>query len=367
MLQDTKIMKKILLTTIFSVLSANCFAQFTQTTTATKIEPTKIDSISVEVTPKLNMAVYNNAYDQYLRKLNFKKRNKIIIKNTGLTLTQTSFDNWAAGGTNSFSMRAAAYIEHNSTYKGFDIKSVFDGAYGTVLSEGILQKNEDWFNISVTPSYSLSKHWKLTASLILKSQFSNSYSGTGDDKTLISGFFSPGQLFVTAGVTYSSKKPDKFSIFLAPISGNLLMVINDELAEQQKFGMDEVGRKYKPSFGSFIRVLYNANIHKDMITYNTKLESFWDYTMSPTLWWENKLNFKFTNLFSANLYIQMKYDESVQTPRSMEGKNSFWQKWQINESLGLGLIYNFKSKAPVEEDVSKYVKASDTRKRRNRS
>lgn len=359
-------MKKFSLLAFFLLTANFALAQYTQSTSVNKIGTKKIDSIAVDVTPRLNMAVYNSAYDNYLRKLEFKRKNKITIKNTGLTMTQTSFSNWAAGGNNSFSTRAAAYIEHIYTDKKFDVKSVFDAAYGMILTDDIFKKNEDWFNISVTPSYYLSKHWKITGSVILKSQFTNSYNYSSDTKNLISSFFSPGELYLSFGVTYSSKVQDKFSIFLAPISGNLLMVINDELAQQKKFGMDEVGRKFKPSFGSFVRVLYNANIYKTMISYNTKLETFWDYTKNPTIWWENKLNFKFTNLLSANLYFQLKYDESVETPNSLEGHNSFWQTWQINESLGLGLVYNFKSKAPVETDVSQYVKASDVKKRKRK-
>lgn len=357
--------KNLIILIIIFVASCNfAMAQFSQNTSVNKIETKKVDTITVDVAPKLDMAVYNSAYDKYLRSVQFKKRNKIEIKNTGVTLTQTAFDNWASGGSNSFTTRAAANIKHIYTYYKFDLESIFDGAYGTVLTDGVINKNEDWFNISITPNYVLSPHWKLTGSIILKSQFSHSFSGTGEDKTLSSSFLSPGQLYVTAGVTYNSKIKDKFSIFVAPLSGNLLMVINDDLALEKKFGMDEVGRKFKPSFGVFSRIIFNANLHKDMITYSTKLETFWNYNLAPTFWWENKINFKFTNLFSANLYIQMRYDEEMETPRSLEGKNSFWDKWQINESFGLGLVYNFKSKAPQEEDVSKFVKARDTKKRR---
>lgn len=356
-------MKFYLFILAFCLTSTITYAQFSISTSTNKIETKKIDSIKVSVTPQLNMAVYNNAYDKYLKKIQFKRRNRIIIKNTGLTMTQTAFDNWSAGGTNSFTARAAAYVEHNYNHEHFDVKTVFDGAFGMTHSEEELKKNEDWFNISVTPSYLIDGHWQVTGSLIIKSQFSNSYNYSSENKELVSGFFSPGQIYVSAGITYSSKKKDKFSLFLAPLSGNLLMVISDELAEQKKFGMDEVGRKFKPSFGSFIRVLYNANLYKDMITYNTKLETFWDYNVAPTIWWENKLNFKFTNLLSANLYCQIKYDENVITDRSKEGMNSFWHRLQFNESFGIGLVFNFKSKSPVTDDVSMYVKARETKRK----
>ena len=96
------------------------------------------------------------------------------------------------------------------------------------------------------------------------------------------------------------------------------------------------------------------------------MEVEWDYKITPNIWWENKIVFKITNLLSANLNVLLKYNELEKTEHLEEGKNSFWQRWQVNESFGLGLNFNFTSKEPVENNLDKFVKASVVKKRKKR-
>ena len=302
---------------------------------------------------QLNFTLYSDAYDQYVRRELFRQRNKLKIR-SGLTLSQTMFDNWAAGGNSSFAVRANALVEHTYTNKEFNIKSVFDGAYQFIITEDYARKGEDFLNLSTTPSWKFSKRWELSGSGILKTQFANSYKAPGDT-LLVSSFFAPATFNISAGITYVQPNSN-LKVYFAPVSGNLLMVFNQELADKGGFGMD-AGQRFDAQIGAFLRIEYGVDFAKKRISYGTKLESFWRYDREcPTLWWENKLDFKITNLFGAKFYILAIYNDLIKTPRVDE--NNFWQ---INETLGLALTFNFESKAnkgPAQSAVTK------TRRRR---
>lgn len=331
-------MRKFFIISILLLLNICAVAQFTVRPAPVKLT-TPVDSVASlagATTGGLNMTLYSDAYDRFLRQQRFKERNKIKFR-TSLTITQTAFDNWAAGGNNSFSGRIWANLEHNYTEPYFNVKSVLEGAYTMLITEGKIKKSEDFFYISSTPSWKIGEKWEISGSLILKSQFSDTYKSPGDT-IMVSSFLSPGTLTVSAGISYAPPKK-KLVVYLAPISGNLLMVTNKKLADIGGFGMP-AGQQLKPEFGTFLRITYKEVFAKEKIGYETKLESFWNYSGDwPTLWWENKLFFKFTNLFGANFYLLTIFNDKITTPKASQ--NNFWQ---FNESLGFGLTFNFNSK-----------------------
>lgn len=296
----------------------------------------------------LNFTLYSDAYDQYVRRELFRQRNKIKIQSS-LTLAQTLFDNWASGGNSSFAVRAAATIEHTHTNGTFNVKSVFDGAYQYIITEDYSRKGEDFLYLSTTPSWNIAKRWEISGSGILKSQFANSYKSPGDT-ILTAGFFAPATFNISAGITYTQPKT-KLKVYFAPVSGNLIMVFNDQLAQKGGFGM-EAGKTFDAQIGAFLRIEYGLSFAKDKVSYGTKLEGFWRYDQErPTLWWENKIDFKITNIFGAKFYILTVYNDQINTPRASE--RNFWQ---INETLGLSLMFNFESKknpGPLESTVTK--------------
>lgn len=296
----------------------------------------------------LNFKLYSDAYDQYVRRELFRQRNKIKIR-SGLTLSQTLFDNWAAGGNSSFALRAAATVEHTYTHNSFNVKSVFDGAYQYIVTEDYSRKGEDFLNVSCTPNLQFAKRWELSGSGVLKTQFANSYKAP-DDTLLLSSFFAPATFNISAGVSYIQPNT-KLKVYLSPLSGNLVMVFNKKLADKGGFGM-EPGTQFEAQVGMFLRVEYGLEFLKKKISYTTKMETFWRYDReSPTLWWENKINFKFTDLFGASFYCLLIYNDMIKTPR-VDEKNY----WQINETLGLSLTFNLDSKpnrGPSESSVTR--------------
>lgn len=359
-------MRKFLILFIFSAILTplNTYGQFT-TRLNTQRNENAVDSsalsaaksIKPTVPETLNFTLYSDAYDKYVRRELFKQRNKVKIK-AGLAITQTAYDNWASGNNNSFAGRAFANIEHTYTKNSFNIRSTFDGAYTITATEDYVRKSEDYLNISVTPNWRFAPRWELSGSMILKTQFANSFKAPGDT-ILVSSFFAPATLSVSAGITYLQPKSN-LKIFVAPLSGSLLMVLNKELADIGGFGMDP-GKRVEPQFGGFIRINYDVKFAKEKIGYTTKLETFWRYDRDlPTLWWENTFDFKLTNLLWARLYVLAIYNDQIDTPRGKSEGNF----WQINESFGFGLTFNFNSKTNSGPATSQITKArAKSRKR----
>lgn len=331
-------------------LSNHSVAQFNiKTSSAKKIE-SGIDTVKITQEYRhspLDLSVYSSAYERYLKQETFKYRNKIKFRSL-LGITQTSFDNWAAGGTNSFSGRLWVKLTHTYTNEvsKFNLISNLESAYTMIVADERLTKSEDFLNLSTTPSWKIAPRWEVSGSLILKTQLTSSYKSPGDS-ILTSSFFAPAYITVSAGITYVAPKGN-FKAMFAPLSGNATFVLIDELADQGLFGVDP-GENIAAKFGCFARVEFNQSFFKKSTTFEINAESFWDYYNCPTLWFEARLTYKLTKIFGASLYVKTIYDESIKTPYINDfGENNYWQ---INQSFGFNLTFNFDSKAnttPVE-------------------
>lgn len=317
----------------------------------------KVDTLKVntdKTSEMLNFRIYNEAYDKYLRDLQSKQRNFFKME-TGLKLTQTSYSNWAAGGNNSFSGRANLKMTHKYTSPVFNVETIFDAAFAMISTDNRWQKSEDYFNLTSTPSWRISPRWELSASLVLSSQFANSYKND-EQAERTSSFFAPAYLTTAVGIKYNNLK-NTLEFFVAPTSGNMIMVLDQELADRGIFG--EVGKKFIPKFINYFRFTYKEDILKSKLSFNMKLESFWDYSTVPRLVSENSIGFKFTRLLSVKLYLMAMYDDKIMTPNVKDSeenplgaeKSHFQKYFQMTETLGFGIEYKFETKkhpAPPE-------------------
>ncbi|HIW10740.1 MAG TPA: DUF3078 domain-containing protein [Candidatus Rikenella faecigallinarum] len=337
-----------------------CAAQFNPKKQAVPLETVPDTLIkSAKPTTELKFSLYSDAYDKYLRKLRTKQRNTISFK-PSLQITQVSFTNWQQGGDNSYSGLAALYFEHNYTAPVFSIKTVFDSQYGLMRASKQTRKNVDYFNLTITPSWNISQRWKLSTSMIWKSQFSKSYDYPANaPKVWKSSFMAPGTVEISGGLTYEPPSK-KINILLAPIAGKMTFVLDDSLARKGGFGIDPTKENphFKAEIGMQFRVNFSTKFAKEKIEYVTKLESFWNYELPPSATWNNTVNFKFTDVISASLIVNMIYNDQITTPKAQEKRDQGrvpkpWDYLQVYQSVGLGLKFNIASKPhkPIEEST----------------
>ncbi len=276
-----------------------------------------------------------------------------------LTLNQNVFVNWASGGDNSLSGKAA--IDYDLTYqrRKFTFDHGGNMAFGLVgYTDHRIEKTDDKIELLIAFSHQTSKNWSLTALTTLKTQFADGYKYP-DDSTLISSFFAPAYLTISFGFNY---KPDKtFQLFLSPLSGKMTFVKNQRLANIGAYGVKKAvldtagnvivpGKHFLGEVGLNLLTTYKTKI-MDNIKLNTALtlhNNYLDLDVSNR-WnidvdFDTRVIFSVNKLFSTILYMQLKYDHNALLPNyeMVDGEEvevSSSPKLQFKESFGLSVTY----------------------------
>jgi hypothetical protein len=169
-----------------------------------------------------------------------------------------------------------------------------------------------------------------------KSQFAPGYNYP-DTETAISKFMSPAYINTGAGMDY---KTDNFSAFLSPISAKITFVLDDVLSADGAFGVDP-GKTSRGEFGGTIKLVYKAEVLKN-VTFDTKLDLFSNYFENPKnidVDWTGKLDMKVNDYLSANLIVQLIYDDDIDIENPDTGYKG--PGLQVMEMFGVGLTVKF--------------------------
>lgn len=273
----------------------------------------------------------------------------------GLNFTQVSLSNWAAGGQNSIS--GIALFNYFANYN--DGKNTWDNnidlGYGmTQNGDADPIKSEDKIDLSTKYGRYAFKHWYYTAMLGFKSQFTPGYNYP-NDSVKISNFMAPAYITVALGMDY--KPNDNFSLFIAPLTGRIIIVNDKDLADAGAYGVDpaefnDLGEKTKDGdmmrteFGALLRALYKKDILEN-VNLQTKLELFSNYIDEPQnidVNWEVLLSMKVNKYITATLATQLLYDDNtiITIDKNDDGIiDEAGPRTQFKEVLGVGFSYKF--------------------------
>ena len=278
----------------------------------------------------------------------------------GLNINQLALSNWAAGGENSATGKAFANFALKYTNKTFE--QTFSGAFAFGIarfSDKRIEKQDDKIDLTYTLSRKSKSQWNYSMVTTFNTQFANGYKYP-NDSTVISGFFSPAYLTVSAGYTYKTKD-ERFQIFLSPLAGKATFVINQDLADQGAFGVKKgyydqndvwiPGEHAAVVIGVNVIVNYKQPIGKN-INYITMLNCFYNYTERRTdqrrprldFNWENTFNFVISKHLTTILFVNLKYDHNTTFPVYDEDGTTVIDnvpKLQVKESLGIAFVHNF--------------------------
>ncbi len=270
---------------------------------------------------------------------------------------QVSLSNWAAGGNNSVSL--AALVNIFVKYKKG--KSTWDNnlelGYG-LINQGNSKawwKNDD--RIQFTSKYGRQAFKKIyyTALVDFKTQFAPGYNYP-NDSIYISKFMAPGYALAALGLDY--KPNDKFSLFIAPVTGKFTFVNDDSLAKVGAFGVQKEIRdpnnpamitqnylKLRQEIGAYLKAQYQTKIMEN-ITFQTVLELFSNYLNNPEnidVNWTTLTTFKVNKFISATLATQLIYDDDIDVLRNnSESKpGTVGPDIQFKQVLGVGFTYKF--------------------------
>ena len=202
--------------------------------------------------------------------------------------------------------------------------------------------------------------WNITTVATFNTQFANGYKYP-NDSTVISSFFAPAYLTLSAGYSYKTKN-ERFQIHLSPVAGKVTFVMNQELADKGSFGVkkgyyDEnetwvPGENIAASIGVNVIINYKQPIGKN-IHYTTMLNTFYNYIerrnddrLPIDVNWENTINFSITKFISTILFVHLKYDHNTTFPvyEEIEGVQTVVDnipKLQLKESIGIAFLHKF--------------------------
>ena len=328
-----------------------------------------------------------------------KERNYLEIK-ADLQGSLTSYnDSWIAvtGGDNSIALTATLFLKHTFTKNLFTVETIFNAKMGynrmrvettnddgSTDSNGVWFKNQDEFDISVSPAFKMSKNWSYGSIFKFRSQFVNGYVSRTEQerKHLKSTFMTPGYLDISFGFTYNCPvKKFPIVINLSPLSLNATFAESDWIRRRQvdkdgngikpaySYGIEDPDKTSKYEGGSSIQIDFDRTFGKsNYLHYKTRISGFYgwmtdlgqknkirDYTeyrlayekwlsggqnikdkprlpIHPTVRWENTLEIYATKYIKTTLNFQLYYNRAQNLDV------------QTNTQLLVGLTYTFKNK-----------------------
>ena len=281
--------------------------------------------------------------------------------NYGLNINQLALSNWAAGGENAWTGKAFANFALIYHKKRFEQKLVGAFAYGiSRFGDKRIEKQDDKIDLTYSLSLDSKTQWNISAVATFNTQFADGYKYP-NDSTIISTFFAPAYLTVSAGYSYKTKD-ERFQIFMSPLAGKVTFVMNQELADKGAFGVkkgyygqDSIwipGENIAPAIGINVIINYKQPISKS-IDYTTMLNTFYNYLerrdddrLRLDVNWENTIHFTITKFLSTILFVHLKYDHNTTFPKyeEIEGVQTVVDnvpKLQFKESIGIAFLHKF--------------------------
>ncbi|WP_289182228.1 DUF3078 domain-containing protein [Alistipes sp. UBA6068] len=353
----------------------------------------------VKSTP-VDVAYFNRARYRAERAAIRKERNKLEFGG-GLQGALTSYnDPWikVSGGDNSIALMANLFLNHTYTKHLFSVETKFIAKFGynrmkvetevknedgstSTSSNGVWFKNQDEFDLSVAPSFKMTKNWSYGAIFKFRSQFANGYISRTqqEDFERKSAFMAPGYLDISLGITYKCPKP-KFPIVvnISPIALSAVFVESSQIRENkwdkkegwQTYGLAGPDKSSKYEGGSSVQIDFDRTFgRKGIFRYRTSVFSFYgwitdigqrnkisDYSdymhaldewnntenapisakpnlpIHPTVRWTNTIDIKATKYLSTTLNFELYYNRAQNVDV------------QTKTLLSVGLAYTFKNK-----------------------
>lgn len=279
---------------------------------------------------------------------------------TNLNFAQTLLRDWAAGGSNNYTM--TGYVDANANYA--KDKMIWNNRlqidYGFLYSadKPILQKVKDRIYFESKWGYETPiQHLSYSANFDFKTQIDNNYNygtPTGADptvadwkaaRTLKSGLFSPAYASLGLGLLWTPKP--WFSLNVAPLTGGFVIVDNPELRKAYGMELEDDGVNYKSSrfeLGAQVKADANFTIN-DNLKYTTQIVLFSNYLKNPQnirVNWDNKVFWKMAKFFTLTFSTNMIYDDTVLITND-DHPNGF-RTWQLKEFFEIGFSYTISSK-----------------------
>ncbi len=301
----------------------------------------KSDTVIFEKVPQLS--VQDMPITPYAMLNTVEAQRWFIFGQNSLIFNQSSFSNWYAGGNDNIGV--IGKVNYNFNYKSGKhfLENNVQLGYGFVSSTGqSTRKTEDYINISSNYGYDLGSNYYLSTGFQFATQFGAGYNySLTPDPTYsdrVSKFMAPGYLNLGLGISYNPT--DNFQLVMRPINGKFTFVLDPDLQQAGRFGLERDGQSMRAELGAMVNATYRINIIKDMTLLN-KLNLFSNYLQHferVDIAYSAVLNLKFNRFINTLVTFDMVYDHD-----QIAGL-------QTKQTLGVGLTYNFGFKLEREKN-----------------
>lgn len=276
--------------------------------------------------------IHNDYYDHAAwlaeRRRIRKERNTFEFQTTFQT-SALQFENWTAGGNNTFSGLATVFMRHQYKRNKFASDLTVNARYGINYIDQTPFKNVDEIKIKELLTWDIRNSWSYSVTINFRTQLSDGFKSRTDN-TLKSAFMSPGYFDVSGGFTYAPKGAP-YKVTLSPIAGNMISMLDERLYEQGLNGVP-AGDKIYSMIGPSVNISYDKHFFKKKLRYRSTLYGFTNLTTPPTARWDNTVDLNLSKYMSIQLYGVIYYLHSASP------------KPQYQYSATIGLSYKFRNK-----------------------
>ncbi len=245
----------------------------------------------------------------------------------GLNLTQTGFDNWAAGGENAFAWQTNLNYSFVQDMEKFNWSNTGKFLYGATKTGDVeMRKSADEIKLESVLTYKMGSKINPYIAITGETQFAAGYDYSTDSSFQISAFMDPGYFRESLGAGYNvnemigtrmglSFKQTITSDYPAPYADDATTSEIETL--RSEFGAESV-----------TDLSYSIS---DNSTYASKLELFSAFSALDEIDvnWDNTITVKVSEYINMNVNFKLVYDKDISVKR------------QIKQSMAFGLNYTF--------------------------
>ena len=258
--------------------------------------------------------------------------------NASILFSQSTFDNWLAGGENNIS--GTLGLNYDFNYKkglwAWDNKII--ASYGLVKTRtsSFAKKTDDRFefNSLLGKQMQTNAKWYYSAFLNFKTQFTKGYNYSTDEngaeiRNQYTNFLSPAYLSFGPGVLW--KQNDNLKVNFAPATSKLSFVDKSfTLPDEAYFGVEE-GESMRYELGFNAAAYYKFGIVANVSLENI-LNLYSNYLEDPQnvdLDYQLNVVMKINRFLTTNINFQTIYDDNA------------FRGFQVRQVFGVGANYGF--------------------------
>lgn len=238
----------------------------------------------------------------------------------GVLINQSSFDNWLAGGVNSFS--GTLNFDYDLHYQSdqWDWITTLDAALGYAKNMGqdYFNKTEDQLEVNTLLALKSNRKWNFSTSFNLKTQNApgeNFIETAGSiERIKTSGFFSPAYMRLGVGMAYKNEKD--FALQFNPLTARLIVVdrvYTQNLAQGETYFGVEADKTTRWEAGASLALQSEIMIVKNVVLSNqlSLVANYLQEVKNIDIDYTLNFNMKVNEYLSAILEAQMLYDDNA--------------------------------------------------------